>query len=200
MCIDHNNTSHTLLDRALKLDDHEAWETLTSRYMTFVYHALKQFNLNGAECDDICQEVFVALTTKLKQYDKEKGKFRSWFSVLIKNLVLKYFRKESVRRKYIDKEGQYMNIVEAFEDSQVEEKIQEEWRSYLWQIAQDIVKNKYRRSSNVYDVFDLTAQGIGAEEIAERLGVSISTVYTLRTRVKDTLRNEFERIQLDLEW
>jgi len=200
MCADQYKTSYTLLERALELDDEAAWNTLTERYMTFVYYLLNQFELNEADCDDICQQVFIDLTSKLKQFDRERGNFRAWFSQLVKNKARRHLRQASTQQKYVNKEAEYVNLVNAFEESTIDTRIIKEWQDYLYSIVLSIVKKKYEGSGHMYEVFQYDMQGLSAPEIVQRTGLSIDSVYTFRTRIKNTLAKELASLKGDLEW
>ena len=87
------NTSYTLISRAKDLDDTLAWKQLTDFYKSFIYSILIKMGVHDNDLDDLCQDTLVNLSIKLKLYDAEKGKFKSWFGALIANQVKNFYRK-----------------------------------------------------------------------------------------------------------
>jgi len=197
MCTDQNNTSYTLLERALKLDDHQAWETLYSRYMTFVYHILRKVGVNDSDLDDICQAVFIELADKIKNYDKSKGKFRSWLSTFIKFTALRQIRKKQTYEKYVDQSGQDAAILDSLENNAIEDIIDKEWENYVISIATERIMATHH--GQAIEVFKLWIGGKDTAEIAELTGLKVNSVYTLRQRIKKTLAAEADSIREELE-
>jgi len=198
MCADDNyNTSYTLLERALNLDDEAAWERLYKSYMTFVYHILNQLGINASDIDDICQLVFVELSAKLKDYDLEKGKFRSWLGAVVRNTALNYLRKKSSYSKYLDKVQEQESVFATLDQDNVEEMIQDEWESYVTSLAIERIKQSHR--GKAAEIFQLGLEGKSSEQIAEITGIKTTSVYTIRRRIKQTLIAETESIRSELE-
>ncbi len=189
-----NQTSHTLLQRALNLDDEEAWEILYKRYHTFILHILRQYGIHDAE--DLAQEVLLGLTKKLKSYDRSKAKFRTWLNTVTKNALFEYSRKKNRRLKLLDK---YMGDVigDSAEEDQLEKHVEEEWKAYVSKIAFNKVKQSYR--GNAIRVFELAVAGKTNPEISEALGLSLSSVTTLKKRVKSSLHAAVRATIADLE-
>ena len=192
------STSHTLLERACQLDDQDAWGQLYKRYLTFTYYQLRKLGLSDSAAEEVCQQVFVEISKKLRSYDREKGKFRSWFSQVILNTGRMYLRKEITHQKYVNRAHDLQQISAAFENSEVEELIQKEWDNYLLNIVIEVARRKF--SGTMLQVFTLDLEGASIDAISRKTGLGRDSIYTFRNRVKKTLRQELDSIKKDLEW
>jgi len=192
------DTSLTLIERAHDLNDQDAWEVLHERYMAFIKYILRQVGLGPNDVDDVSQQVFLDLTQKLKQYDREKGKFRGWLSTLVRNRGRMHLRSKITNEKYVNKEGDYQKIIAAFESDDMDTLIQNEWNKYLIDIALKVIQTKYK--GKAFTVFKLDLAGVSTEQIAEETGLAIASVYTFRKRIKHTLDTELRTLRRDLEW
>ena len=76
-------TSHTLLTRAMDHEDSEAWEVFVERYHRYIYKLLDKLGVKE-EKDDVSQEVMLTIWKKLDTYDRERSKFRTWLSSVIR--------------------------------------------------------------------------------------------------------------------
>ena len=59
--------------------DHEAWNRLVDLYTPLLFHWSLLTGLNEMESEDLVQEVFSALLTKLRTFERQRdGSFRKW--------------------------------------------------------------------------------------------------------------------------
>jgi len=193
--MEEENTRYTLIEKAVNLDDEEAWSELYSHYMTFVFHILREQGVGDALLDDVCQQVFIALTKSISSFDRSQGRFRSWFSSVVRNTSYRHFKRQKVVRKYDQKS--YELAEQEVEHSDIDAYIEKEWEKYLKSLALERVAKAHR--GKAYEVFRLGLEGKSAHEIAEEVGIKVDSVYTLRKRVRLTLTSEFESIRADLE-
>ena len=190
-------TRYTLIQRAYDLDDAHAWDQLLSHYRAYIFTVLNNMNIDNHDAEDISQEVYIKLANNLKSYDREKGTFRSWLSRVISNTALMHIRKRSRAQKKHERAKDYRHFEELLESQKFEEVAEREWREYITGIGLERIEKAFR--GNAFEVFKMDLKGAGAQEIAESLGIEVSTVYTLRKRVKITLNNELASIKADLE-
>ena len=197
MTLDPDQTRYTLLHRALDIGDEDAWEQLVEHYRRFIYYILNQLLVNSSDIDDICQQVLLTLTKDLKKFDPAKGKFRSWLSTVIRNTAISYFRKQT---RHTNKLAGLRN--ETVEEnlqksSEIDELIEQEWTTYIATQAMERVKGVFE--GKAIEVFELSLDGLGATEIAEQTGLTLSSVYTLKKRVKKRLCMEIMDLTSELE-
>ena len=189
MCKDDNNTRYTLLARAVDLGDQEAWSALHEKYEDFIYYVLRELNVYSADIDDLAQEVLILLMKGLSSYDASKGKFRAWFRRLITNAAISHIRKVQTRGKYTNLQGEEMK--NEVNPADIEILIEKEWNKYLTKLALDELKKSFK--GKAMDVLEMDLQGASTEQIAQELELEVSSIYTLRKRVKKKL---FETVSL----
>ena len=198
MCKHTYKTRYTLIQRACNLDEEEAWQQLYDHYYGFIVYLLQNTGVPSDAIDDVSQQVLIDLTVKLKQYDPEKGQFRSWFSTLVRNRGRMALRKAMTYQKYLDKKEDLDQAASTFENNDIETLIQSEWDNYLLKTVIEIVKGKLSETS--FNILLLDLQGVPSEEIAEQLGIKVKSLYVFRQRVKQTIRKEVEALRENLEF
>jgi len=191
------DTSHSLLRRALDLNDQEAWDDLDQHYRRFIYYILHQAKAPLEDIEDLTQQVMILLMRNLKNYDSSKGSFRSWLRSVITNATFSHFRKMKSQQERIKAFSHEVAQSETFKRSGVEKFIEEEWEKYLSTLALERVKKTFNERT-MY-AFELGLKGMEASLIAEEVGLKVSTVYTLRKRVKQALYAEVKSLASQLE-
>ena len=76
-------TSLTLLQR-LRAKEPDAWQTLVHLYTPLLHHWCARSGIQGADADDILQEVFRAVAAHLDsfRYDRPGDTFRGWLRAI----------------------------------------------------------------------------------------------------------------------
>jgi RNA polymerase sigma-70 factor (ECF subfamily) len=84
----------TLLQR-LRAREPDAWQALVHLYTPLLYHWCARAGLQGADADDVLQEVFRAVTAHLDGFrrDRPGDTFRGWLRAITRNMILLHFRK-----------------------------------------------------------------------------------------------------------
>jgi RNA polymerase sigma-70 factor (ECF subfamily) len=85
----------------------------------------------------------------------------------------------------------------ASHPAEIDVQIEREWAVYVGNLAMKRVRNIFH--GQAVKVFELGMDGMPASEIAEQTGLSISSVYTLRKRVKKRLYLEIRALAAELE-
>ncbi len=191
------NTSHTLLRRALDVGDEEAWEQLVTHYRRFIFYVLNELGAAPADIEDICQQVLVALLRDLRNYDRTKGRFRTWLSAIIRNTAISHFRKQDSRRRRLDSLRQQTVLDSLERNSGIDAYIEREWTTYIATQAMARVRDVFQ--GKAVEVFELGLDGVAAADVAERTHLTVATVYTLRKRVKKRLCQEILELVAELE-
>ncbi len=194
--MDHT-TSYSLLEKAINLDDNEAWQEIISRYRAFVCHIVRNFNVSEDDFEDIVQMCMIKLTDSIKTFDREKGKFRSWFSTLIKNQCLMYIRTRKKELKHRNAHENQAAVSIQSDNNVTEQWISSEWENYISSIAMERVRATYRGRS--VEVFEMFLKGMTAEDIINQTGLTMHTVYSMKARVKKSAMTEVRAVIRDLE-
>lgn len=189
-------TRKTLLQRASDPDDARAWEEFVGYYRNFILMLLRYMNVASADYDDLSQNILLRIWKKLDTYDSDRAKFRTWLSTIIRNEVFNYFeRVVGPRKKQVDYREELLKNIPA--DEEFEKLVSREWAAYVSNIAMERVRQRF--SGNAIQVFEMTLDGAGAEEIATKLGIEVFSVYALRRRVRLCLKEEIGSLRKELE-
>lgn len=183
--------------RARDKSDEHAWDDFVNYYKDFIQMVLAKMGLSGSECDDLTQETLISLWEKLPElnYNKEKAKFRTWLSRVIKNKAIDYFRKISTQNKL---KQNYSKEQEAqLESDETDEMIQQEWEIHLIKLALNRISSRF--SENSLKTFELAMEGLDDHEIAKKLNQQPNTINKLKNRIKKRLIQEVESLTQELE-
>ena len=194
-------TRQTLLMRAKNQDDDAAWEEFAAYYREFIYMVLHQMNLYSIEIDDLAQEILIKIWKSLPNhiYDKERARFRTWLSRLIRNQVLDHIRATQRRtRKHAEAaEDKTVDSIPVIAEPDVEKIIQKEWEVYVVQLALKNISSLF--SERAIEAFSMSIDGQSTAQIAEHLGVKPNSVVKLKNRVKERLVKEIQHLRNELE-
>ena len=192
------HTRHTLLERACNPSDEQAWEEFVHHYRRFICYILTQVGVEGQDIDDLAQQILMTLTRDLASYDRSRAKFRTWLGTVIRHAAFAHLRRQKRHRIQLTsfgREYQFDDPGEAASD--LDRLIENEWATYISSLAMERVREVFR--GQAVEAFELGLDGHSAESIANRTGLSVSSVYTLRKRVKKRLYLEIRALTHDLE-
>jgi RNA polymerase sigma factor (sigma-70 family) len=192
-----NQTRYTLLQRACDLNDEQAWAELEKHYRRFIYYILNGMGIEADDIDDVTQQIMISLTKDLSGYDRSRGHFRTWLGTVIRNAALTHFRNKRNRQKCIERfiENQDPDI--NIQIPEIDKRIEREWAAYVSNLAMERVQEVF--TGQAIEVFKLGLDGLSAEEIAKKTGLSVASVYTLKKRVKRRLYLEIRATVAELE-
>jgi|TARA_B100001093_G_scaffold244815_1_gene234412 RNA polymerase sigma-70 factor (ECF subfamily) len=193
---DQWKTRRTLLLRAKDPKDKKAWNEFVKIYKNFIYHLLHKMNVDPSSIEDVSQNVLLQLWKKLSSYDPEKAKFRTWLSVVIRNIALNHFRSEKKRFTHSLEENAKSQIDENATDA-LDRMIQEEWKMHIMDLAMEKMETLF--SPNAIQVFALSLKGLPQKEIGAQLGISPDSVKVLKHRVRGRFIEEMRSLIHELE-
>jgi RNA polymerase sigma factor (sigma-70 family) len=189
-------TRQTLLLRACDPSDEEAWEEFNSYYHGFIQMVLKRLLFNSSDYEDLHQEILVKLWAKLKSYDQQKSKFRTWLSTVIRNTVLNYVKKKDKADKILAPKGEALFYAESA--NVLENHIQSEWETYASNLALEKIKLLF--SEKAIQAFKLSLQDMSVSNIAKELDLTDNSVYKIKIRVISRLKEEIKFIRSKAEF
>ncbi|WDE96493.1 sigma-70 family RNA polymerase sigma factor [Lentisphaera profundi] len=193
-------TRQTLLQRVQNPDDERAWEDFVAYYENFIYMVLRRMCYNHEDHPDLVQDILLKLWEKLKTYDVEKSKFRTWLGTVIRNTFINYLDKKSRRQKREDliSDPSMREMLYAENGDELDLFIHREWELYARTLAMERIKDHF--SEKALMVFDRMLDNIPVGQIAEELDLGSSSVYKMGERVKNRLREEIKLIRKELEF
>lgn len=192
-------TRKSLILRASDPEDHSAFEEFALYYDPFISVILHKMAIKSNDFSDLKQELLLKLWKKLKLFniDHDKASFRGWLRTVIRNSVFEYFRK-----KNRDKSVELTETLELYcgtdDNNELDNLIDEEWKKHVIQIALDHIGKLF--TGHAVEVFQLTMDGVSVQDIAEKFSIRESSVYNLRSRVKDKFQQELKNIRELLEF
>jgi RNA polymerase sigma factor (sigma-70 family) len=191
------NTNTSILARLETYSDDSAWTGLVTHFQKPLTRYVGRAGVPAALVPDVVQETLVAFAAAYRggDYDRSRGSLSSWLFGIARNQIA------SARRRAA------LDPVVAFEASReqgfpdpagdVFEAIwEEEWRRAVTERCIERVRGEI--APGVWECFALQVfEGLRAEEVADRLGLSRARVYDIKYRVTRRLR-EIEREHEDV--
>ncbi|MCH2208548.1 MAG: RNA polymerase sigma factor [Lentisphaerales bacterium] len=194
------HTRLTLLEKIRDQHDETSWEDFVFYYRQYIYVVVRSMNLNHHDAEEIVQMVLVKVWDKLPefQYDSEKGRFRGWLCRVTGNIVKNFLRSRKSQINRVEKmkqqdEEKYLNSVSLPEIEKISSR---EWENYIANMAWNNIEKEF--TVNVRECFLLMADDIPVGDIAQKFGISESSVYVYKKRVQDRLFAEINRLENDL--
>ena len=158
---------------------------------------LRKQRLPESDANDVVQEVYVKLLSKIHTYDRAKCRFRSWLFIVARNAMIDYAR-ELVRRKKLQ-DGWVLTVLQATPSDSV--LMEEEWtRVHQERILKHALKVvRARVSPRVWACFvERILQDRPAAEVARDLELTPNAVYVNAHRVMKLVRKVCEQIEEDV--
>lgn len=189
-------TRQTLIQKICNQYDDEAWEDFVSLYKSYIYIVIRKMNIPHDQVADLLQDILLKLWNRLPEfkYEPKKSKFRTWLNRITKNHVLNFIRNESNRQNKHDQAGLNMPKVS---ENEIDKIMTSEWQNFIANKAMEHVKKAF--SGKAIEVFERSLKGEDISQISLVLEIEESSVYKLRSRVKETLKQEIMQLKHDLE-
>jgi len=192
-------TRKTLIQRVQDQHNEEAWAELIQIYSRYVFSILISMNVSEGDADELHQEIMLKLWKRLPELNVQELRFRNYLSTVTKNTVLNFIRS---RKRRIDREEKALadttlTYLDSIRLPDIEEIAEKEWRFYLTHLALQNIESLF--SKNAITVFKLSLQGLTAHQIAEQEDMTLSTVNTLKSRVKSRFKSELDQLKQELE-
>lgn len=170
---------------AVNLKKTEGWKNLYQRYYqalcVYVNKLLK--GEDGAE--DIVQDIIKAIWDSEKKFADIEELTRYLYGACYKNVIM-FFRNKQIHDCILEKVNQEK---ERLDDDAYSQIVQSEVIRQLYAFIDEL-------STEQRKVLLLNMEGFSWEEIARKLGVSVNTAKTHRSRAINTLRTKFKKLYL----
>jgi RNA polymerase sigma factor (sigma-70 family) len=190
-------TRPSLLLRLGDARDDQAWSEFTEIYGPLVHRLARRKELQGADADDLVQEVFrvVASAMEREVYDPARGSFRGWLFTIARNLTVNYL---IAQRRHPRGTGDtsMAELIEkqpapSSEDSAL---FEIEYRRRLLSWATGRIRGEF--SEMAWGVFwKAGVEGRPAKEVAEMLGTTVGTVYYYKSRIMARVREVIDEVE-----
>lgn len=187
---DGQPTSPTLLERA-RASDTQAWSRLVFLYEPLVRHWCTRWGQQGADTDDLVQEIFAAVVGGLAAFrrDRPGDTFRGWLRG-----IARHKRNDLLRRRQYSPAapgGTDANVrLEQVPDPDAETDADPlEQMSGLYHRALSLVRGEFE--DRTWQAFSRVAvDGLAVDSVAREFGISSAAVRQAKSRVLRRLKEE----------
>ena len=190
---EYSNTRETLLMKLRDQQNEYAWSEFFEIYNGFIFAILIKMNVPAKDQEDLVQDILLKAWKNLPkfQYERNRGKFRNWLGIIVKNTARSYYRKINNSTKNLEK------IESDDEESAAIDAISEkEWKLFIANKAWENIKTSL--SENVIECFELISEGLELQEVAKRCDIPYNTVCVYKRRIVNKISREINRLDEDL--
>ncbi|MHB8897514.1 MAG: RNA polymerase sigma factor [Thermoguttaceae bacterium] len=187
-------TRHSLLLRLDGGSDKQAWSDFVDLYSPVVYGFARRQGLQDADAADLVQEVLGSVARSVTNYDRQKGRFRSWLMAVVRHRLSEFWAQ---RGRQVSGSGDtsVLDHLRQVSGGNGEEEFWEaEYQRSVLRLAVVRVRDEFEEST--WRAFWSTHfEGQTTRQIAQLLGISEGAVYIARSRVTARLRKHIEALE-----
>ena len=194
----HDATTRSSVLAAVKdTGDEAAWARFFDLYAGFVFAIARRKGLSSEDSDDIVQGVFSELARKMPtfEYDRTKGKFRSYLLGLINWRILDKLkadkRESELAAAYCEEEKSVAPVTEAAF-------IEQEWQNAAFNEALRRLQEE-ARPDHFAAFVESTVEGIDTETVMRLHGMTRDNIYQIRARFKAKLKTLVATIRTEMD-
>ena len=184
-----NSTDQGLLERLRHEGAQVAWTEFFHLYGSPILHYGRRLGLRHEEAKDVLQATLAELVRVMPtfEYQPERGRFRGFLFTIVHRQACAHWRRERRRPETV---AAPVEIVDPSTDQEVEQR----WRESLLDAAIDDLRRSPGVSARDLAVFVAYAvEGVSAEEVAARYGISVNNLYQIKNRL-------LRRLQARADW
>lgn len=182
-----HTTSFSLLQQLRESHAHTAWLRFVDLYTPLLYHWAQRLRLQDSDAADLVQDVFTILVRKLPtfEYDRDKS-FRAWLKTVFTNQ-----HRQRCRAR------QLITGVESWDDAPdpavADPAEVHEYRRYVTQRLLHLIEPEF--SPTLWQAFQrYVLLGHDPTLVARELGIGPGTVYSIKSKVLQRLRQELQNV------
>jgi len=192
----NESTRSSVLKAVANTENAAAWNRLFDLYAGFVFSMARRKGLNETDADDIVQIVFNDLARNLAtfDYDREKGRFRSYLSGLVSWRVMD---KLKAGRRDAELTKRYSEEMMAGSHGS-DDFAEREWQAAAMEEALRRMKSDV--SPEHYAAFVASAvEGQDTEAVMKLHGLSRDNLYQIRKRLTAKLRETVAEVLAEMD-
>ncbi len=188
------DTPHSLLERLRVKPDEQSWKRLVDLYTPLLYNWLRQAGVEGADADDLLQEVFTTLVREIGTFEhsQRSGAFRRWLRGILLNRLRGFLRGKQTRpQPAADANAQA--VLDSLEDptSELNRLWDRQHDTFILRRLLELIEPEFAAST--WKAFRLQViDNLPPAKVADSLGLSLDAVYTAKSRVLRRLRREID--------
>ncbi len=194
----NNESTRSSVIRAVADTQNEAaWQRLFDLYAGFVFSIARSKGLNDSDADDIVQTVFADLARNLPtfEYDRAKGRFRSYLSGLVHWRVNDRLRSG---KRDAELKAAFWNEAKSAATAEDEDFEEREWQQAALEEALRRIKPEVRPEH--YAAFVASAvEGQDTETVMRLHGLTSDNLYQIRKRLTVKLREKMPEVLAEMD-
>ncbi len=193
----NETTRSSVLKAVADTENTAAWQRLFDLYAGFVFSIARSKGLNDSDADDIVQTVFADLARNLPtfEYDRAKGRFRSYLSGLVHWRVNDRLRSGKRDAELKSAFWDEAKSAASAEDEDFEER---EWQQAALEEALRRIKPEVRPEH--YAAFVASAiEGQDTDVVTKLYGISRDSLYQIRRRLTVKLREKLAEVRAEMD-
>ena len=193
----NESTRSSVLRAVADTENEAAWQRLFDLYAGFVFSIARSKGLNDADADDIVQTVFADLARNLPtfEYDRAKGRFRSYLSGLVHWRVNDRLRSDKRDAELKSAFWEEAKAAATAEDEDFEER---EWQSAAMEEA--LRRMKPSVSPEHYAAFVASAvEGQDTDVVTKLYGISRDNLCQIRKRLTAKLQEKATEVLAEMD-
>ena len=183
------DTQSQLLLRVQNPQDRDAWQEFCVTYQSVILRMCRRRGLQEADADDLTQKILATVSRRVSEFevDSQRGHFRSWLTVVVKNAIIDHLRTLKPDRPLGGSSMlQRLHNLPASAEAMANE-LHREHRRQIFREAAVAVQQQV--DAVTWDAFWQTAVELrSVVEVAAKLRQSTGAIYAARSRVMKRLR------------
>ena len=194
----NNETTRSSVIRAVADTENEAaWQRLFDLYAGFIFSIARSKGLKPEDADDIVQIVFTDLARNLPtfQYDRAKGRFRSYLAGLVHWRVMDRLK---AGKRDADLKASFGEEMQADATAVDDGFSEREWQAAALEEALRRIKPEVRPEHYAAFVASMV-EGQDTETVMRLYGISRDNLYQIRKRLTEKLRETVAAVLSEMD-
>jgi RNA polymerase sigma-70 factor (ECF subfamily) len=187
-----SGTSLSLLER-IRHGDNSGWQRVVNLYSPLARHWCRRWGVEGADADDILQEVFRAAAASIATFRREceGDTFRGWLRAITRNRVLAFLRSRNERPQAAGGSEAQQRLQEIAEPDAADASDSEEAEQFSLLVRHAMAQLRDEFQPKSWQAFwRTTVDQQASADVAVELGMTANAVRMAKSRVLHRLREE----------
>jgi RNA polymerase sigma factor (sigma-70 family) len=183
-------TRATMFERLRVSSDAEAWRAFQETYFDLLVRYARRAGLSQVDAEDVSQGVLVAFVRAMPsfQYDRAKGRFRSYLGRCISNAVVKWKKCPVAASCSLDDLEVRTSDSVTRNGHSYEDAWEREWVAFHYRRALEAVRHRCDPKS--IEVLEASVRGLSTSQTAATFGMSEEAVHKTIQRMRARLTEQ----------
>lgn len=187
-------TNTILLEGLCDSANDSIWREFDGRYRPVIEAFARRLGLGAEDAVDAAQETLAHFAREYRagQFDRSRGRLRSWIFGIARHRVIDMQRAKARRREWRGESA----LADISDGGDIEHMWEDEWRKALLRAAMRELHANRKLDPRTIRAFERIAfERAAASDVAAEVGMTLNEVYVAKSRVLQRL----QRIMADLE-